>query len=108
MSKLDDLITTANQLLAAARIKDAIALLRRSVRPELDFQGELNVYERNLTAADGAFSQNVISFAEKSQTEARAAVVCCRSLYLQHHLPISAVFDNLRRKISFIHINPIK
>lgn len=73
MPKLDELKTTANQLLADARIKDAVALLRRELRPELDFHGELNAYERNLNTSESAFAQNSISFAEKMQAETRAA-----------------------------------
>jgi len=73
MSKLDELKTTANQLLADDRAKDALALLRREIRPELaDFHSELNAYEHNLTAAESAFGQNAITFSEKTQVVARA------------------------------------
>lgn len=72
MSRLDELKTMANQLLADARAKDALALLRREIRPELDFHGELNAYEHNLTDAESAFGQNAIAFSEKMQVVTRA------------------------------------
>ncbi|MBX2893598.1 MAG: hypothetical protein KF734_21970 [Saprospiraceae bacterium] len=72
MSKLDELKTTINQLLADARAKDAIALLRRTIRPELAFQPELDAYAHNLTAAESAFGQDTIPFSEKMQAETLA------------------------------------
>ncbi|MEQ1746532.1 MAG: hypothetical protein ABMA02_13965 [Saprospiraceae bacterium] len=42
------------------------------LRPQLDFHGELNAFERNLTEAQTNFAQNRISFTEKMQANARA------------------------------------
>lgn len=70
MSKLDELKKTVSDLLADSRVRDAIRTLRSALRPELDFQKELKLYEHNLQHAESAFASGSMTAQGQLQVHA--------------------------------------
>jgi hypothetical protein len=73
MARLDELTKTIHALLADARTRDAIRMLRETLRPNPDFQQELLLYEHNLQHAESAFAAGTMTAQAKMQALALAA-----------------------------------